>query len=488
MNTEIEAGTLIHGRYQIQKLLGMGGCGRTYLALDHQRFDEPCVLKEFVPTALQAKNVCKSKELFEREAKVLYQLQHPQVPKFLALFTDNDRTFIVQEYIDGRTYSEILFERVAENGQPFSEIEVRTWLIDVLPVLDYLHESNIVHRDISLENIMLPHHQSKPVLIDFGVVKDNVTQLLSPDSINFSNSNYTSIVGKYGYSPPEQLRLGLSYPSSDIYALGVCAIVLLTGKMPHSLLDESLNWQWRSQVNIGHDLAAIIDRMLIESPTERCQSAKEIILNLNKNHSNSSTVPRFEFKIVSPLEAIKTRQQEKETNKALEELLILQNLERTLRQYHDKLPKPIYLNLDLPEYMENHATPASESSVVNLKITSKIAAKVIKFFTKKSNKPIIKKVVLTNNNIQTNNNKFFENKSMNGNSLLLEVIKEEFTNFIGPIAELIMNRVLVSFPDCSPNEFLEILAASIPDKITAERFQNDTHNLIKSKFNQNHIS
>ncbi|ABA23707.1 serine/threonine protein kinase [Trichormus variabilis ATCC 29413] len=481
MITEIEPGTLIYGRYQIQKLLGKGGFGRTYLALDNQRFDEPCVLKEFVPTASQEKNVCKSKELFEREAKVLYKLKHPQVPQFLAWFTDSDRTFIVQEYIDGRTYSEILFERVSETGQPFSEIEVRTWLTDVLPVLDYLHDRKIIHRDISLENIMLPHHQSKPVLIDFGAVKENVTQLMSPDSINFYNSIHTSVVGKYGYSPPEQLRLGISYPSSDIYALGVCAVVLLTGKMPHLLLDESLNWQWRSQVNIADDLAAIIDRMLIESPTARFQSAKEIILKLNKLHNNSPTVTQVEFKITSPIEAIKTRQQEKETNKALEELLILQNLERTLRQYHDKLPKPIYLNLDLPEYMEKHTTPASESSGCAFKKTSKIAAKIINIFTRRVNRHIVRKSEATNvNYIQINTHDFLEKTSINRNSQILEVIKKEFTNFIGPIANLIMNKVLVTFPDCSANQLIEILAASIPDKITAERFQNDTRKLIIS--------
>ncbi|WGV24578.1 protein kinase domain-containing protein [Halotia branconii] len=483
MITEIEPGTLIHSRYQIQKLLGKGGFGRTYLALDNQRFDEPCVLKEFVPTASPEKNICKSKELFEREAKVLYQLQHPQIPKFLAWFTDNDRTFIVQEYINGKTYSEILFERLAQKSQPFSEVEVRTWLADVLPVLDYLHDRQIIHRDISLENIMLPHHQSKPVLIDFGAVKENVTQVISPHSINFCHSNRTSVVGKYGYSPPEQLRLGLSYPSSDIYALGVCAIVLLTGKMPHLLLDESLNWQWRSQVNIGDDLAEIIDKMLIDSPPARFQSAKEIILNLHKMHINSPTASSGEFKIVSPIKAIKTRQQEIETNKALEELVILQNLERTLRQYHDELSNPLYLNLDLPEYIEKHTTPASESSIGVLKKTSNIVAKIISIFAKKNNKSIVTKSKPTNgNNIQINTHHFLEKTSINGNLQLLEVIKKEFTNFIGPIAHLIINKILTTFPDCSPNQLIELLAASIPDKIIAERFQNDTRNLIKSKF------
>lgn len=235
MIAEINPGTLVNNRYLIQKILGQGGFGRTYLAFDNQRFGEACVLKEFVPTTNNASIIRKSQELFEREAKVLHQIQHPQIPKFLAWLTDNQRLFIVQEYIDGKTYSQILSERLTARNKPFSETEVRKWLLDILPVLEYIHERKIIHRDISLENVMLRSEESKPVLIDFGVVKEKFTQILSADE----NQQYVvkaSVVGKIGYSPPEQLRLGQCYPSSDIYALGVSAVILLTGKMPYSTL------------------------------------------------------------------------------------------------------------------------------------------------------------------------------------------------------------------------------------------------------------
>ncbi|MEH1918603.1 serine/threonine-protein kinase [Nostoc sp.] len=487
MITELESGTLINNRYQIQKLLGKGGFGRTYLALDNQRFDEPCVLKEFVPTASKAENLRKSQDLFEREAKVLYQIQHPQVPKFLAWFTDNQRIFIVQEYINGKTYSEIFSERLVQTGQPFSEIEVRTWLTDVLPVLDYLHERKIIHRDISLENIMLPDNQSKPVLIDFGTVKENYTQILSTDSLNFYNSIRISVVGKFGYSPPEQLRLGYSYPSSDIYALGVCTVILLTGKMPHALLDESLNWQWRSQINISDDFAKIIEKMLVEEPNARFQSAKEILLVLNNLDSSSSVLPRFEFKITSPTKAIKIRREKKETNKALEELLILQNLERNLRQSNNineniGLEKPIYLNLDLSEYIKQKSSVNSESSTHALIKSSTIFTKINNFLTK-----ITTKEVAENNDcnnkiyIQLNIHKFLENYSVTSNLQLFELIKKEYTNFVGPIAQLIINNVLVSFSDCSTKQIIEMLAAEIPEKLMAEQFQKHMYKIIESK-------
>jgi serine/threonine protein kinase len=281
MLAEIKPGTSINSRYVIQKLLGQGGFGRTYLATDTQRFGEPCVLKEFVPTTKKENLIRKSRELFEREAKILYQINHAQIPRFLAWMTSEERLFIVQEYIDGKTYSQILSERLASRGEPFSEAEVIQWLLDLLPVLDYLHQQNIIHRDISLDNIMLSYKQSKPVLIDFGVVKEKITQIFSPDSNNAHQPARSSMVGKIGYSPPEQILLGYCYPCSDIYALGVCAVVLLTGKMPDVLVDHhSLRWQWNTYVKISDRLRRILEKMLLEQPSQRYQSAKEILTEL----------------------------------------------------------------------------------------------------------------------------------------------------------------------------------------------------------------
>jgi serine/threonine protein kinase len=278
---EIKPETIINNRYLISRTLGQGGFGRTYLAIDTQRFNEQCVLKEFLPATTNIEIISKARELFEREAKVLHQIEHPHIPKFLAWVGDGRRLFIVQEYINGKSYSQILRERLNEYGNPFSEVEVKTWLSKILPILDYLHNRGIIHRDISLENIMLPQNETQPVLIDFGVVKEKFTQLLSAQPVNNNFSLYGSVVGKIGYSPPEQLRLGKCYPSSDIYALGVCALVLLTGRMPNSLIDDSLNWQWRHYATTSNPFANTIDKMLAEVPTERYQSAQEVLSKLN---------------------------------------------------------------------------------------------------------------------------------------------------------------------------------------------------------------
>ncbi|WP_017654185.1 serine/threonine protein kinase [Fortiea contorta] len=470
MIPEIEPGTVVNSRYQIQKTLGKGGFGRTYLAFDSQRFDEPCVLKEFFPTVSKEENLGKSKDLFTREAKVLYQIQHPQIPKFLAWFTDNQRIFIVQEYIDGKTYADILSER-----QPFSEIEVRTWLLDILPVLQYLHDRQIIHRDISLENIMLPHNQSQPVLIDFGAVKENFTQIAAS---GFYHSIRSSVVGKFGYSPPEQLRLGYAYPSSDIYALGVCAVVMLTGKMPQYLLDESLNWQWSTHVNIGDAFTKILDKMLAEKALARYQSAAEIILALNKLQNDSSVIPRLNFKITSPLEILKIRKIQQETQQALADLLILQDLEQKLRNYHDyhNLPKTIYLHLDLSTYIQQQSLTVSESSSHGSIKFPAIATKINDIFSKKNSKP-----VTTNRNIKIDTQEFLQTAVATNNLQILEIIKKEFTNFIGPISNFLINEALAIFPNCSSQQLIEILAAEIPDKSMAQQFQEGIHHIIESK-------
>ncbi|NES20442.1 MAG: protein kinase, partial [Symploca sp. SIO3E6] len=272
---EIPPGTVINNRYEIQKVLGQGGFGRTYLASDNQRFGEPCVLKEFLSNQTDESIAQKSLELFERGAKVLYQIDHPQIPQFLALLQEKGKLFLVQKYIDGKTYSTLLSER-QQQGQSFSEEEIIKWLQDLLPVLDYIHQQKIIHRDISPDNIMLPRGESQPVLIDFGSVKQKLSNITANGGYN--NVPQSSFVGKDGYSPLEQIRLGECFPSSDIYALGVTAVVLLTGKEPNLLLDHhSLEWRWRSYVRVSDRLAQILDKMMAEKHQERYQSAQEVL-------------------------------------------------------------------------------------------------------------------------------------------------------------------------------------------------------------------
>ena len=276
---ELTPGTTVDRRYRIQCTLGRGGFGRTYLAADEQRFNELCVLKEFVPNA-QADPVVSQKlrELFQREAETLHQLDHIQIPQFFAGFEAEERLFIAQEYIDGKTYWRLLQERQRQ-GCSFSQSEVLVWLNDLLKVLDYLHSQNIVHRDISPDNVMLKRGTRLPVLIDFGVVKQIIPHLHlvnphDPDGLIQASVS----VGKFGYAPYEQIRMGQCSPRSDLYALAVTAVVLLTGKPPNLLMDaKSLDWNWQRQVRLDPQVTQHLTKMMAEKPQERHASAQEVL-------------------------------------------------------------------------------------------------------------------------------------------------------------------------------------------------------------------
>lgn len=272
MQPPIPLGTLLQQRYRVTKILGQGGFGRTYLAQDTGCFDEMCVLKEFSPNDRGRDAVKKSKELFQREAQVLYQIDHPQIPKFRANFEEQKRLFLVQEYAEGKTVAKTLSERL-KNSKTFTETEAVEFLQNMLPVLSHIHGMGIIHRDISPDNIIFRDRDKLPVLIDFGVVKAGVTQLEASTQIHQGTT-----VGKAGYAPGEQLQTGEAYANSDLYALAVTVVVMMTGRKPESLIDKStMTWKWHQWVpTLTPWFAKILNKMLSRMPNSRYQSATEV--------------------------------------------------------------------------------------------------------------------------------------------------------------------------------------------------------------------
>ncbi len=273
--------SLLANRYQLQQILGQSGFGRTFLALDRHCFDRICVVKEFLPQQHGDDEIRRSRELFVREAKILDRIDSAQVPKFFACFEEDRKLFLVQEYIKGQTYDRLLHER-QQQGQTFSELEVIQWLKDLLPVLGYLHDLQILHRDISLDNVMRHDDSHLPVLIDFGIGRSTLipSQNSSP-AIDYPTEQ--SIVGQIGYASYEQIWLGKSFPSSDLYALAVSAVVMLSGcdlqAFNRRLL---LQKEWQLQHSVSYGLVKILDRMLQDNPSHRYQTAAANLADLEQ--------------------------------------------------------------------------------------------------------------------------------------------------------------------------------------------------------------
>jgi serine/threonine protein kinase, bacterial len=265
--------TLINNRYHILQNLGRGGFGETFLAVDtHLPSGRNCVVKRLKPLVVESDSLPWIQNKFQQEAAILEQLgaNNPQIPNLYAYFTEEGEFYLVQEWIEGLSLS----EKVARSGK-MNEADVRRILVDLLPVLEYLHSLQILHRDIKPDNIILRARDNKPVLIDFGAVKEAVGTILQSQTY----SQVSMAVGTPGYMSPEQAA-GRPIYSSDLYSLGLTAIYLLTGKQPQALdLDPNTGEiLWRKELpNLHSDLAMAIDRSIRFNPRDRFSSAKEML-------------------------------------------------------------------------------------------------------------------------------------------------------------------------------------------------------------------
>lgn len=269
---------LLRDRYKVIKSLGQGGFGATFLAQDEGLPGEPCcVIKQLRPSTTAAHVLEMARELFAREAKTLGKIgNHPQVPRLLDYFEDSQQFYLVQEYISGYT----LQQEIKRDG-PMSEAGVKQFLSEIIPVLEYIHSQQVIHRDIKPANMIRREQDRKLVLIDFGAVKNQVSQGGAS-----SNSDQTALtayaIGTPGFAPPEQMAMRPVY-ASDIYAVGVTCIYLLTGKSPKELEYDPKTGEmlWKKQVHISDHFADVMKKMLEVSVAHRFQSADEVLRALD---------------------------------------------------------------------------------------------------------------------------------------------------------------------------------------------------------------
>lgn len=288
--------TLLNNRYQIISELGSGGFGETFLAEDTQMPSRRrCVIKQLKPVTGDPQTYKLVQERFGREAAVLEQLgeKNSQIPKLYAYFEFQGEFYLVQEWISGET----LTNKLQKAGQ-FSDRQVRDLLASLLPVLEFVHSHKILHRDIKPDNIMFRQIDGLPVLIDFGAVKETMNTVVTA-----SGSGVPSIaIGTPGFMPAEQAA-GRPVYSSDLYALGMTGIYLLTGKMPQELETDSRTGQllWRNYApQVTPNLALVLDRAVRFNPGDRYYSAQEMLKALQPENQDNA-ISNMATVAVSPI-------------------------------------------------------------------------------------------------------------------------------------------------------------------------------------------
>jgi eukaryotic-like serine/threonine-protein kinase len=258
-------GMTLANRYLIQGVIGVGGMGAVYRARDlhFPKVEKKVAVKEMV---IQARDQAMQKTIianFEREANILATLSHPSIPRIYDYFTQEERSYLILEFVEGKDLDLILNEA----GDFFPENQVISWAIELCDVLHYLHNHKpdpIIFRDMKPSNIMV-NPNGHIVLVDFGIAKP------------FDSSPRGTMIGTEGYSPPEQYR-GEASPLADIYALGATLHHVLTQhdprlEAPFSFADRPIQ---KFNPSVSTELERVIYTALEYAPEHRFQSAKQM--------------------------------------------------------------------------------------------------------------------------------------------------------------------------------------------------------------------
>ncbi|MEA5487389.1 MULTISPECIES: serine/threonine-protein kinase [Pseudanabaena] len=323
----IMLGKTLTGRYKIVKQLGGGGFSQTFIAEDGYLPDRPtCVIKQLKPASSQAEILKISRELFDKEAKVLYKLgRHECIPSLLAHFEEDEEFFLAQELIEG----DVLTQEI-KRGQCLGEQYTIDFLTDILPTLDFVHHQQVIHRDIKPSNLIRRASDKKIVLIDFGAVKEVSTQPIS-------QLGHTSslVIGSPGYMPNEQYS-GKTMFASDIYAIGVIAIQALTGVLPNQIPEDPITSEfcWRDRAKVTPTLADVIDKMVRFDFRQRYQSANDVLEALQPLLMQSEAQTVFSEFAPSPLTDLS---------------LVLNPPEKTNQSYLEKLIDEVSDDLEMSE-------------------------------------------------------------------------------------------------------------------------------------------
>ncbi|MEM6252991.1 MAG: serine/threonine-protein kinase [Cyanobacteria bacterium P01_D01_bin.156] len=276
---------LLNNRFHVIDSLGAGEFSETFFAKDtHMPSRRLCVVKYLHLDSQSKSHQTVASEQFQKEATTLQKLAHDQIPDLYGYFQEDHQHYLVQEWVDGQTLG-----AKVKRTLNLSAKETYRVLVELLPILTYIHEQGIIHCNIKPENIILRIKDNKPVLIGFGLINQTPQVETKTTEISSSADAYSP-----GFAPPEQVTGSSIHASSDVYALGMVAIYALTGKLPRDMDSEPLTSQlpWRKHLPfINEKFAAILDKATQVSPDDRYQSAAAMQQDLLALESDAGQVP-----------------------------------------------------------------------------------------------------------------------------------------------------------------------------------------------------
>ncbi|MGK7888097.1 MAG: protein kinase [Leptolyngbyaceae cyanobacterium] len=291
---------LLGDRYRAIKCLGEGFYSRTLLAVDEHKPSKPrCIIKQTPIGGDRSKASEEAIDLFHQEAMRLEELgHHPQIPSLLAHFIDHKHYYLIQAHIEGVSLNNLL-----QTHDAFNEEQIRQVLNDCLPILQFIHAQQVIHRNITPETLVYAQ-PSRDIAQGnrLNATTDAVQARLC--LVDFESAKFTRIsnlfmagtqIGSRDYAPPEQLR-GRATFSSDLYSLGVTCLHLLTQKHPARLYDiDEDRWQWRANQKhpVSQELGQVLDTLVMRLVRDRYSSANEALEALNGGLSQLSERPTF---------------------------------------------------------------------------------------------------------------------------------------------------------------------------------------------------
>jgi serine/threonine protein kinase/Flp pilus assembly protein TadD len=290
-------GDVLGSRYKIIEFLKTGGMGAVYKAED-LRLSKLCAIKELINTAINSEERKAGFIRFEREAKILSELDHPNLPRVIDYFTLGDRHYLAMDYIDGYDLGSLVKEK--DEDSKLKEEDIIKWSLQVCEVLHYLHTRNppVIYRDLKPSNIMIRQSDDRVMLIDFGIAR--TVAPVEEESLT------KTAIGTIGYMAPEQYK-GKSEARSDIYSLGATMHHLLTGKTP---LPFSLETLKHVRHDISPQLNAVVMKSLRLKPSERFQS----VLDIKKALTGNLQIEMPVTKEVSQVDLLLTQLSSKDPN------------------------------------------------------------------------------------------------------------------------------------------------------------------------------